>query len=682
MLLAGDFTAAGNIRANNIAALDPASGDWSSLGDGLNAAVTAVLSLPNGEVIAGGSFTVPGGSSAGVARWNGSAWEAMGGGLPPIEALALLPDGTIAAGGATGVWTWDGAQWTSRGTIGNVRALASAADGSLVAGGSFTTAGAAPVQRVARWDGQAWLPMGQGLAAPVHDLELSPAGSLVAAGEFGGGVAAWNGAAWDHIGFGVSGGSPTYVFSISFAPSGDLVCGGNFEFAGPTLSRRNIARWNGAAWLPFGGGLSSPVRAVVAWSDDAVFADPTDALTAKSQGLRRWSPDSWALAAPGSIGTARAVAVSAEGDLLVGGSMMTHAGGVPVANVALRTNGVWNSLAGGLSAGGEVYACAFLPNGNPVIGGSFTSVGGIAANNIAQWNGSAWQPLGSGATVSNEFSVRVLALLVLPNGDLIAGGDFRFMGGVQARCIARWDGSQWHPLAAGQSRHVRALALLPDGSIAAGGGDYAALWDGAAWMPLPVFGGVVSLTTLDGDLIAGGGSAAYGNIARWTGDSWQSLSGGVNGAVSGMTTLPNGDLIVCGAFGVAGGSVTAHSVARWSPAGGGAWHPMGSGTNGAAYALTTDNLGRAFLGGSFTLVSEQASPMVAQWTTPRCCSTADFDNDGDTGTDADIEAFFACLAGACCPTCWALGADFDGDGDTGTDADIDAFFRVLAGDPC
>jgi hypothetical protein len=64
------------------------------------------------------------------------------------------------------------------------------------------------------------------------------------------------------------------------------------------------------------------------------------------------------------------------------------------------------------------------------------------------------------------------------------------------------------------------------------------------------------------------------------------------------------------------------------------------------------------------------------------CGTADFDGDGDTGTDADIEAFFACLAGNCCAACWHLGADFNGDGDVGTDADIEAFFRVLAGGDC
>ena len=61
------------------------------------------------------------------------------------------------------------------------------------------------------------------------------------------------------------------------------------------------------------------------------------------------------------------------------------------------------------------------------------------------------------------------------------------------------------------------------------------------------------------------------------------------------------------------------------------------------------------------------------------CS-ADFNGDTDSGTDADIEAFFACLAGDCCPTCGT--ADFNADGDFGTDMDIESFFRVLAGGPC
>jgi hypothetical protein len=64
------------------------------------------------------------------------------------------------------------------------------------------------------------------------------------------------------------------------------------------------------------------------------------------------------------------------------------------------------------------------------------------------------------------------------------------------------------------------------------------------------------------------------------------------------------------------------------------------------------------------------------------CGSQDYNGDGDFGTDADIEAFFACLGGSCCATCFCQGSDFNGDGDFGTDADIEAFFRVLAGGNC
>jgi hypothetical protein len=64
------------------------------------------------------------------------------------------------------------------------------------------------------------------------------------------------------------------------------------------------------------------------------------------------------------------------------------------------------------------------------------------------------------------------------------------------------------------------------------------------------------------------------------------------------------------------------------------------------------------------------------------CGSADFNCDGDVGTDADIEAFFACVAGSCpLPPCLSS-ADFNGDGDVGTDLDIEVFFQVLGGGAC
>jgi hypothetical protein len=86
--------------------------------------------------------------------------------------------------------------------------------------------------------------------------------------------------------------------------------------------------------------------------------------------------------------------------------------------------------------------------------------------------------------------------------------------------------------------------------------------------------------------------------------------------------------------------------------------------------------------GDASIVGEDISARTPRVLPVLDLCTADFNGDGDTGTDQDIEAFFACLAGFCCPTCNPRGADFNGDGDTGTDQDIEAFFRVLAGGSC
>jgi hypothetical protein len=75
---------------------------------------------------------------------------------------------------------------------------------------------------------------------------------------------------------------------------------------------------------------------------------------------------------------------------------------------------------------------------------------------------------------------------------------------------------------------------------------------------------------------------------------------------------------------------------------------------------------------------DELDELIFEVGVPPCHS--DFDGDGDFGTDADIEAYFRCLAGDCCASCGS--SDFNGDGDTGTDADIEAFFRALAGGPC
>jgi glucose/arabinose dehydrogenase len=108
--------------------------------------------------------------------------------------------------------------------------------------------------------------------------------------------------------------------------------------------------------------------------------------------------------------------------------------------------------------------------------------------------------------------------------------------------------------------------------------------------------------------------------------------------------------------------------------------PSGSVISGAATAsLTISNI-HAAESGSYSCLVTNLCTSLATNAAALSVNSADFDNNGDSGADADIEAFFACLAGNCCATCGS--ADFNADGDTGTDADIEAFFRVLAGSSC
>ncbi len=154
--------------------------------------------------------------------------------------------------------------------------------------------------------------------------------------------------------------------------------------------------------------------------------------------------------------------------LLIGGDF--HAAGTVIGNgIAAQdqSTGAWSSFGAGL--GGTVRALAVMPSGDLVAGGWFPNVGGGGGgvNCIARWNGMAWTSLGAG--IVDAGGTAVMALAVIPNGDLVAGGNFLAAGGVTCRGIARWDGVAWSPLAGGTLGAVYALAVMPNGDLAVGG---------------------------------------------------------------------------------------------------------------------------------------------------------------------------------------------------------------------
>jgi len=157
-----------------------------------------------GDLYVGGCFSTAGGTSAtNLAKWNGSAWSALGSGPDgPVSALAVSGSDLYAGGwfttaggaSATGVAKWNPTTgWSAVGTdLYGVLALA-VSGSDLYAGGNFTAADGITANRIAKWDGSAWSALGSGLNNVVNALAVSGSG-LYVGGQFttaGGKVSAY-----------------------------------------------------------------------------------------------------------------------------------------------------------------------------------------------------------------------------------------------------------------------------------------------------------------------------------------------------------------------------------------------------------------------------------------------------------------------------------------------------------
>jgi hypothetical protein len=194
------------------------------------------------------------------------------------------------------------------------------------------------------------------------------------------------------------------------------------------------------------------------------------------------------------------------------------------------------------------------------VGGSFSTAGGVEASCLARWNGKRWSRLADELSPTSWGSFAVWALEVFDDGRgggpaLYAGGGFTTTGVEAANSIAKWDGTRWSPLGSGVEAgyFVRELAVFDDGR---GGG------------PALHVGG--TFRTISG--------VAASSIAKWDGRSWSPLGAGTDGQIHAMAVLDDGSgrgpaLYVAGDFTTAGG-VVVNDVARWD---GTRWSALGSG---------------------------------------------------------------------------------------------------------
>lgn len=702
----GVISAAGNALVTNVAMWDGAA--WHALGNGLAGIFNGqpqtvwvnALAVYNNELIAGGTFRIQNGpfpTLQYIAKWNGTAWVSMGsGGLPsPVNAL-IVHNGELLAGISTGVVRWTGASWESfAGTNDQVNALYSF-NGDLIAGGRFSTITGVPTaNRIARWNGATWSALGTGLtggfnAPEVHEItslnnELYVGGHFLNAGSGPANhVAKWDGANWSALGNGV----PWDVRAME-ALGSQIIVGGLFNEVAGVVGTRLLASWNGTQWDDVGEGHwyeSNNVSVLKTINGELWEGGEFKGVgTVGAASIARWDGGTWhVVGSPNHVNMLNDCVKVGDGLVCVGKILPTLQ--YPADDVAIWRNGQWHSFAGGVHVDGNnemVLAVTTFnaPTGPEiVIAGSFTSVNGVNAKNIARWNGTNWLPLSGG--LSSVTNPQVFDLMEF-NGRLYAAGSFETANGLPIKYLAQWTGTFWTSIGGPLDFWVRTLTVDNGFLVAGGNFQYAAgspvnriaRWSGSNWQAYGpgVDGSVHSMTHYQGELIAGGSLNNPMGVARWTGSNWLPLGSGVDSNVYGLALYDN-QLIAGGIFALAGGT-SAQKIARWNGAG---WQTMGAGlgSDNALVSTIRVHAGELLVGGSFANSGPIISARFARW--GPLCPRGDMNCD-QAIDQADIPQFINALLNAgSLTTCEAYLADLNAD-DTPDGNDIAPLVACVTG---
>ena len=438
------------------------------------------LSQFKGQLVAAGTFTnLTQAALQNIARWDGTAWQPIGGGLEHPVVTVVGNDRVLFAAmefrGDDGsinfrVMRWDGIKWSRVGSdfprTSGGGMLHLSPDGELYFSGIFSGTGTTVAPNLIRWDGSRWEPLFEGnyhgISALVPNVRsfVEHAGKVCVGGGFytvgnifSQGIAQWNGRGWKSIGGGIQGTLNHQV--VAMTSSGpNLFAGGNFTNLGG-VACSNIARWNGTNWFSLGTGIGGPVSALTIHGGDVIAGGLfTNASEVGVKNIARWNGSQWQAVGLGCNSNVTAL-TSWRGNLYAGGRFLT-AGGVSARGIAQWDGSSWQAVGGGVTGGRSPAVNAFVTSSNALyIGGSFTNAGGVPARNLACWDGTNWHSVGDGwpGTVS---------ALAWRGDSLYVGGKWTNSLGNTIHAVRRWDGTNWIDLGSdvGDARGFQLVSAL------------------------------------------------------------------------------------------------------------------------------------------------------------------------------------------------------------------------------
>ncbi len=281
-------------------------------------------------------------------------------------------------------------------------------------------------------------------------------------------------------------GASLRVSALAVQPDGKILVGGAFSTLGGgglgTVTRANIGRLNadGSIDASFNPGAGGDVHALAVQADGKILVGGAFTTLAGTirQHIGRLNADGTIddTFDPGASEIVTAIAVQADGKILVGGYFTTSGGGSfgSTGRQHLARLDVDGSVDTSFDPGADnyVFSLAVQPDSKILVGGWFTTLGGAARHCIGRLNadGSVDSAFDPGANdIVDVFAVQA-------DQKIVVGGHFTMLGGGGSGTNARSfigrlnaNGSIDGAFDPGASSFIYALALQTDGDILVGG---------------------------------------------------------------------------------------------------------------------------------------------------------------------------------------------------------------------